>query len=80
VGGILGTALLFLIGIVIFLLRRRKTRVDQTPAFPASGYDANKPGEFEGGGLSKGEMGENVGGRLRYDGVLNEEGILQSDD
>jgi hypothetical protein len=89
VGGILGATVLFLVGLVIFLLRRRNTHVYQTPELPTSEDDAelptseddaNKPGVFEAGKLGKVETRENVGGRLRYDGVLNEDGILQSDD
>ena len=79
-GGILGAVVLFLMGMVIFLLRRRNTRTDQSPELPASGDDGNKQGEVEGGRLGKNERGETVSGRLRYDGVLNEDGILQSGD
>jgi hypothetical protein len=80
VGGILGTALLLLIGIVIFLVQRRNTCIDQTPELPTSRDNTNKPGEVEGGRMGKFESGENIGGRLRYDGILNVDGVLQSDD
>jgi hypothetical protein len=53
---------------------------DQSPALPASRANGNKQGKVEGGRLGSNERGATVGGRLRYDGVLNEDGVLQSDD
>jgi hypothetical protein len=82
VGGILGTALLFLIGILVFVLGRKKPgsdRMGQSPNIPVARDDGKAEGERVGGAL-RNERGEAVGGRLRYDGVLNEDGLLQSDD
>jgi hypothetical protein len=46
---------------------------------PVSGDDKNNQGNVDGGRLEKDEKGDTIGGRLRYDGVVNEDGILQSD-
>jgi hypothetical protein len=81
VGGILGTALLFLISILVFSLGRRKTdpeSMGQSPEIPvARDYGKAQP-DLVGGDL-RNEGAEAVGGRLRYD-VLSEDGRLQSDD
>jgi hypothetical protein len=70
VGGILGVGLFFLIGVVLFLLRPRNSLPDLT----TSGDDTNAER------LGKDKRVGTVGGRLRYNDILNEDGILQSGD
>jgi hypothetical protein len=81
-GGNLGTTVLFLtIGILLFVLVRRKAssdRMGQSPEIPVAGDVDKAHRGAVGGTLSQEE--ETVGGRLRYADVLGEDGLLQSDD
>jgi hypothetical protein len=82
VGGILGTALLFLIGILVFSLGRRKAssdRMGESPEIPVAMDYGRAQRELVGGAL-RNEGAHPVGGGFQYDGVLNEDGRLQSDD
>jgi hypothetical protein len=78
VGGIVGAALLFLMGVLIFLLHRRSARpavVDQKPDLPVALNAGDERKSTEIGGMLRNERREEpLGGRLRYeaqDGQLN---------
>jgi len=94
-GGVVGgvAVLGVLVAILVFCLRKspRATATDYPPMAEenpqhsrGAGLSYRDAGDDEQGGyrgkLGKDEKGPTVSGRLRYDGVLNDEGIIQTGD